>query len=176
MPQPRSRWPVRRRPGLRSLGAGLRGNVFWDTLNLPSRRGAIRAGRPAHVIPHGKKREHGRISYDFMLKEQIPFVFGPNCRFAACNHGVQPALHSISWFNLAYCTQQTGGLTRGMTLREIHAKKGAISRYAGCFRCQPSADDIASSVATVQFYAAGPSAPASTRGSRHAAPTVRHAD
>ncbi len=36
-----------------------------------------RAGRPAHVIPHGKKREHGRISYSFMLKEQIPFRIPP---------------------------------------------------------------------------------------------------
>ncbi len=45
---------------------------------------------------------------------------GLNCLFAACNHGVQSVLHSIPRFDVAYCTQQTGGLTQGVTLREIH--------------------------------------------------------
>jgi len=34
---------------------------------------------------------------------------------------VQSAMHAASSFNVAYCTQQTGGLTRGMTLRAIPA-------------------------------------------------------
>jgi len=46
---------------------------------------------------------------------------GANCRFAACNHGVQPTLAGIMGAFEESCTQQTRGLTRGMTLRAIPA-------------------------------------------------------
>jgi site-specific recombinase XerD len=44
-----------------------------------------------------------------------------NRPFIACNHGVQSILDAITWFGQVYCTQQTGVLTRGMTLRAIQA-------------------------------------------------------
>ena len=37
--------------------------------------GAIRAGRPIRVKVHGKKREHGRHSYDFGREAVIPFRY-----------------------------------------------------------------------------------------------------
>src|SRR5277367_5618645 len=46
---------------------------------------------------------------------------GMNCRFIACNHGVQDGMDAISVIETPYCTQQTGGLTRGITLRAIRA-------------------------------------------------------
>ncbi len=44
-----------------------------------------------------------------------------NRPFIACNHGVQSILDAITWFGQVYCTQQTGVLTRAMTLRAIQA-------------------------------------------------------
>jgi hypothetical protein len=44
-----------------------------------------------------------------------------NRLFIACNHAVQLILHAASGFDGLYCTQQTRGLTRGMTLRAIQA-------------------------------------------------------
>jgi hypothetical protein len=51
------------------------------------------------------------------------------------NHGVQLGMAAMSVIETAYCTQQTGGLTRGVTLRAIHAAKancGATKRSAPC--------------------------------------------
>jgi hypothetical protein len=42
-----------------------------------------------------------------------------NCPFIACNHGVQSAMDAMSVIETPCCTQQTGGLTPGMTLRAI---------------------------------------------------------
>jgi hypothetical protein len=50
-----------------------------------------------------------------------------NCRFIACNHGVQYTLHAVSGFDGVYCTQQTEGLTRGMTLRAIQTAEAIIA-------------------------------------------------
>src|ERR1039458_9711312 len=41
--------------------------------------------------------------------------------FIARNHGVQVGMAKMSPPRLAHCTPQTGGLTRGMTLRARHA-------------------------------------------------------
>jgi hypothetical protein len=42
-----------------------------------------------------------------------------NCLFIACNHGVQVGLDALTVIETPYCTQQTGGLTRGMILRPV---------------------------------------------------------
>ena len=63
----------------------------------------------------------GRIRSISGGNDWFRFDSGLSRLFAACSHGVQSTLHGISRFSLAYCTQQTGGLTRGMTLRAIRA-------------------------------------------------------
>jgi len=56
---------------------------------------------------------------------------------------------------MAYCTQQTGGLTWGITLRAIHTRPSILPAKIG-----GSADlQHCVHVATVHFYVAGPSAP-----------------
>jgi hypothetical protein len=78
-----------------------------------------RVGRPACVKTHGKKREHGP-DWRFLHGEaQIHSGHGTDWRFIACNHGVQVEMHAGLVIETPYCTQQTGGLTRGMTLRAI---------------------------------------------------------
>jgi hypothetical protein len=54
-----------------------------------------------------------------------------NRLFIACNHCVQRSLHAIAGLGGAYCTQQTGGLTRGMTLRAIHTEAADRVREPG---------------------------------------------
>ena len=44
---------------------------------------------------------------------------GANCRFIACNDGMQYVLDAGLVIETPYCTQQMGGLTRGITLRAI---------------------------------------------------------
>jgi hypothetical protein len=46
--------------------------------------------------------------------------------FNACNHGMQAVIHAGSVIETPYCTQQTGGLTRGITLRAIHTKAAVV--------------------------------------------------
>ncbi len=93
---------------------------------------------------------------------------GTDCRFAACNHGMQGGMAAISPLRLAYCTQQTGGLTRGMTLRAIPASWPISSRLglAGSGVCCNAHLDPQHCVqaATVRFRAAGPSDPHRTVG------------
>ncbi len=68
---------------------------------------------------------------------------------------MQSILHAMKVIEMAYCTQQTGGLTRGITLRAIHARpsipRAEIRGGADLQHCVH--------VATVRFYVAGPSAP-----------------
>ena len=45
-----------------------------------------------------------------------------NCLFIACNHRVQDGMDAMSVIETPYCTQQIGGLTRGITLRAIRAE------------------------------------------------------
>ena len=52
---------------------------------------------------------------------QIHSVAGTKWRFIACSQCVQSALAAVSDIETAYFTQQTGGLTRGVTLRAIQA-------------------------------------------------------
>ena len=52
-------------------------------------------------------------------RRRLCSVAGINRRFIACNHGMQAGFATKSPSRSAYCTQQTGGLTRGMTLRPI---------------------------------------------------------
>ena len=88
---------------------------------------------------------------------------GTDCRFAACNHGMQDGMAAISPLRPAYCTQQTGGLTRGMTLRAIPASRPISSRLglAGSGVCCNAHLDPQHRVqaATVRFRVAGPSDP-----------------
>ena len=49
---------------------------------------------------------------------------GINCRFIACNHGMQYGMHPGLVIETPYCTQQTGGLTRGIILRAIQTPPG----------------------------------------------------
>ncbi len=79
--------------------------------------------------------------------------------FAACSHCVQVVLHAMSVIETLYCTQQTGGLTRGMPLRAIHAADANSLGETGCSTPSTSPHDIACNTATVQFYTEGPSAP-----------------
>ncbi len=73
-------------------------------------------------------------------------------------------------FRQAYCTQQTGGLTPGMTLRAIPAAlpiidlattstPEQISLRSPCLSVACRRHDIAFNTATVQIYALGPSGP-----------------
>jgi hypothetical protein len=50
-----------------------------------------------------------------------------NCLFIACNHDVQVKMDAMFGFKPSYCTQQTGGLTRGITLRPIQARIAALT-------------------------------------------------
>ena len=56
------------------------------------------------------------------------FAAGTNSPFIACNHDVQDGMHAISVIETPYCTQQTGGLTPGMTLRPIHTEAADHAR------------------------------------------------
>src|SRR5271167_1356397 len=75
-----------------------------------------------------------------------------NFRFIACNHYVQLALHAMILVGRVYCTQQTGTLTRGMTLRAIQAA-AAINAEPGwmaAFLASLARDDLAP--ATLRGY------------------------
>jgi putative transposase len=50
-----------------------RGPRAHDGTIIPATVNTMWVGRPARVILHGKKREHGRNSYDFGLKAGTPF-------------------------------------------------------------------------------------------------------
>jgi hypothetical protein len=64
---------------------------------------------------------------------------GTKCPIIACNHCVQRRRDGMSPRGRAYCTQQTGGLTRGMALRAIQAAEG--SRAACSHRIVPRHSD-----------------------------------
>ena len=96
-------------------------------------------------------------------KQQLCSDAGTDCRFAACNHGMQGGMAAMSPLRPVYCTQQTGGLTRGVTLRAIPAS-GPISSRSGLAGpgvcCNVHLDpQHCVQAATVRFHAAGPSAP-----------------
>jgi hypothetical protein len=64
---------------------------------------------------------------------------GTKCPIIACNHCGQRRMDGMSPRGRAYCTQQTGGLTRGMALRAIQAAEG--SRAACSRRIVPRHSD-----------------------------------
>src|ERR1700679_2174352 len=78
-----------------------------------------------------------------------------NCRFIACNHGVQLILHATSRFGSAYCTQQTGGLTRGITLRAIHTEADDSLGQTGCRPSPTQPHNIACNTLTYVFARMG---------------------
>src|SRR5271165_1413063 len=75
-----------------------------------------------------------------------------NRPFIACNHGVQYTLHAGSGFGEPYCTQQTGGLTRGMTLRAIQTAEAIVTEpdWMAAFLASLTRDDLAP--ATLRGY------------------------
>jgi hypothetical protein len=78
-----------------------------------------------------------------------------NCLFVACNRGVQERMDAISVIETPYCTQQTGGLTRVITLRAIRARDAdppAKSASATDARATP---DIACNTLPCSFTRAG---------------------
>ena len=87
------------------------------------------------------------------------YVAGPSDPFIACNHGMQFVLHAISPFGSVYCTQQTGGLTRGMTLRAIHAEAATSPGDAEVQRVVNPAPQHCVQYANVRFRTDGPSGP-----------------
>ena len=91
-------------------------------------------------------------------------------RFIACNQCVQHRMAGMVPPGPPYCTQQTGGPTRGVTLRPIQAAKpisrsfAPVKRLARC-RDYPRPGHCVQD-ATVQFYADGPSDPYSVERRR----------
>ena len=133
-------------------------------------RRPTRAGRAAHVKVHAKDGSFGAILPIWVTWSYFRSDGGMNCHFIACNHGVQPEMDVISPPRPAYCTQQTVGLTRGMALRAIHAITADRIRETQGSNRIGAAPRYCVQYATVQFYAIGPSAPAS----RHAAISSGH--
>ena len=71
--------------------------------------------------------------------------FGTNCLRAACNHGMRAGMATMSPPRRALSTQQTGGLTRGMTLRAIPTRVSMLaldSRLDRRFTAEPSQPKI----------------------------------
>src|SRR5208282_511853 len=84
-------------------------------------------------------------------------------RFIACNQCVQHRMAGMAPPGPPYCTQQTGGPTRGVTLRPIQAAKPISRSFAPVKRLARRRDyprpGHCVQDATVQFYADGPSDP-----------------
>ena len=66
---------------------------------------------------------------------QIRSVSGTKGPFIACNQCVQLGLAGTDAIGQPYCTQQTGGLTRGIPLRAIQASRRVPRRWVA-FPCR----------------------------------------
>jgi len=75
-----------------------------------------------------RKENTDKIPVISTQKRRFHSDAGTDCPLIACNHRMQEGMAAISPLRSAYCTQQTEGLTRGMTLRAIPASRPNSSR------------------------------------------------
>jgi hypothetical protein len=115
------------------------------------RAGPSRVGRPNRAKTYGKKREHGPNSCESSPKTLDALL----SRHEAAVYCVQSAMDGMSTPGPAYCTQQTGGLTRRMTLRAIQATKGIARRNTPPNRPTPPQHEIACKTLAYDFARLG---------------------
>ena len=127
-------------------------------------------GPKAHPCENVREETGTRTAFLAFWPGRGRVCSGPvaNWRFIACNHGVQPELDAMSSPRPTYCTQQTGGLTRGFTLRAIRTPLTSraprfLARSTVWSGVRPDPRHYVQ-VATVRFRTDGPSAPSSPTG------------